>query len=149
MIVSFKINRAKVLLTAGLCVAAAAAFLYFRYETKSAETMAQAENARVIPMVTAELKAKGPDGKDVEVYRWSPDTIPVKKGEAVTLSIRGFNGDDHHFVIEGLGVKGQVKKGKETTVSFTAEKEGIYKIVCLNHSDASHEGPMVGYIVVN
>ncbi|WJH37078.1 hypothetical protein N6H14_16220 [Paenibacillus sp. CC-CFT747] len=79
MIVSFKINRAKVLLTAGLCVAAAAAFLYFRYETKSAETMAQAENARVIPMVTAELKAKGPDGKDVEVYRWSPDTIPVKK----------------------------------------------------------------------
>jgi heme/copper-type cytochrome/quinol oxidase subunit 2 len=59
------------------------------------------------------------------------------------------NGDSHPFIIEGLNVKGEVKKGKETVVSFTAQKEGIYRIICTTHSDIAHNGPMVGYIVVN
>lgn len=52
-------------------------------------------------------------------------------------------------MIEGLNVKGEVKKGEETVVSFRADEAGIYRIVCLTHPDIAHNGPMIGYLVVD
>ncbi|WP_420819427.1 cupredoxin domain-containing protein [Paenibacillus thalictri] len=104
---------------------------------------------RTIQLVTGEFKSTTADGKNIEAYRWDPGTIYVKKGEKINLSIYGVNGDSHPFVIEGLNVKGEVKKGKETIVSFKADKEGVYRIICLTHPDIAHNGPMVGYIVVD
>jgi Heme/copper-type cytochrome/quinol oxidases, subunit 2 len=108
-----------------------------------------AAEPRVIHMVTAEFKTTGKDGKTAEVYRFDPGTIVVKEGELVELRILGMNGDRHDFVIEGMGVRGEIVKGRETVVTFQAKKEGIYRIVCLNHHDAQNEGPMVGYLVVS
>ena len=107
------------------------------------------ENPRVIHMVAGEFSSTTKEGKKIEAYRWDPGTIVVKEGETVELRIRGINGDHHPFIIEGLDVKGEVHKGKETIVSFHATEEGIYRIICLTHPDAARNGPMIGYIVVD
>ncbi|WP_243735274.1 cupredoxin domain-containing protein [Paenibacillus turpanensis] len=107
------------------------------------------DNPRAIHLVTGEYKSTLPDGKEIESYRWDPGTIHVKEGETVKLHILGVNGEMHSFYIEGTTIKGEVKKGKETVVTFKGEKEGVYRIICVQHPDASHSGPMIGYIVVD
>ncbi|MNZ60912.1 hypothetical protein D3C78_789880 [compost metagenome] len=109
----------------------------------------QAAEPRIFQLVTGEYKTTTADGKVLEVYRWDPGTIYVNKGESVELHINGVNGNSHPFVIEGLGIRGEVTKGKTTIVRFTATKEGTYPIQCLTHTDMRHGGPMVGYIVVD
>jgi plastocyanin len=100
-------------------------------------------------LVTGEFKSTLKDGTEIEAYRWDPGLIVVEKGDTVKLKIRGVNGESHPFIIEGLNIQGEVKKGQETTVSFTAAKEGLYRIICLTHPDAALNGPMIGYIVVD
>jgi plastocyanin len=109
----------------------------------------QAEGLRIIHMVTGEFKTTLADGTSLESYRWDPGTIFVEKGERVNLVIYGVNGESHPFYIEGTSIKGEVKKGKETSVIFQAPKEGVYRLICLTHPDKNHDGPMIGYIVVD
>lgn len=115
---------------------------------RSREAGGQALEARVIQLVTGEYKTHTNDGKELEVYRWDPGTIIVNKGEPIELHINGVNGNSHPFVVEGLGIRDEVTKGKTTIVRFTAEKAGTYPILCLTHTEMNHGGPMVGYIVV-
>ncbi|QYR20565.1 cupredoxin domain-containing protein [Paenibacillus sp. sptzw28] len=110
--------------------------------------MAIPPQERVFHLVTGEFQSKTADGKEIEVYRWDPGTLIVNAGEQVELRITGINGASHPFVIEGLGVKGEVTKGKTTSVRFSAETKGTYPIVCLTHTTMDQGGPMVGYIVV-
>lgn len=105
-------------------------------------------NVKVIQLVTGEFSATADDGKKLEVYRWDPGTIIVQKNEPVELRISGINGQAHPFVIEGLGINGEVRKGKTTIVKFTPTKAGTYPIICQTHTDWQSGGPMVGYLVV-
>jgi heme/copper-type cytochrome/quinol oxidase subunit 2 len=116
---------------------------------KTSGSLTEAGQARTIHIVTGEFKTTGNDGKPIEAYRWDPGTIHVKQGELIKLSIFGVNGASHPFIIDGLNIKGEVKKGQETVVTFQAEKPGTYRIICLTHPDIAHNGPMVGYIVVD
>jgi heme/copper-type cytochrome/quinol oxidase subunit 2 len=118
-------------------------------KTETAASSSEQDQPRVIHMVIGEFSGTTNKGKEIEVYRWDPGTIAAKEGESIELRILGVNGDHHSFVIEGLDVKGEVHKGKETTVRFLAEKEGIYRMICINHSDYAHQGPMIGYLVVD
>ncbi|MNT97662.1 hypothetical protein D3C72_2400340 [compost metagenome] len=59
------------------------------------------------------------------------------------------NGESHPFLIEGLNISGEVKKGKETIVHFTANQAGTYRLICMTHTDMGHNGPMIGYIEVH
>lgn len=143
------LGRNKLLLAVGIFLLAAAYLLYVRQEQAASVTGTAAAGERTIHMVTGEFKSTLPDGKEIEAYRWDPGTIVVRKGEKVKLSITGVNGASHPFMIEGLGIKGEVKKGEETVVSFQADKPGVYRLICLTHPDFAHSGPMIGYIVVN
>lgn len=107
-----------------------------------------ASETRVLHMITGEFKTTLDNGKELETYLFHPGTVYAHDGEKVELRIKGVNGKQHDFVIEGLDIRGTIKKNEETVVNFQA-KEGIYRIVCLTHADAAHEGPMVGYIVVD
>lgn len=107
------------------------------------------EGERLIHLVTGEFKTTAEDGKTIEAYRWDPGTIFVEKDEKVKLVFTGVNGESHPFYIEGTPIKGEVRKGKETVVPFQAAKEGVYRIICLTHPDKEHNGPMIGYIVVD
>lgn len=127
-------------------VVLAGAYIGWR-QSRAASVPASAQ-PRVIHLVTGEFSATLDNGKKIEVYRWDPGTIFVRKGEQVELRISGINGQSHPFVIEGLGITGEVRKGKTAVVRFRAEKSGTYPIVCQTHTDAHSGGPMVGYIVV-
>lgn len=109
----------------------------------------QSEKIREIHMVTGEFKSTTDDGKEIEAYRWDPGTIFLKKGEKVHLKILGINGKEHPFIIEGTDIKGVVKKGEETEVPLQFDKKGTYRLICLLHPSAEHDGPMIAYIVVD
>jgi len=131
-----------------LAVVVGAVFLSW-YDSKQAATVSGTiSQPRIFKLVTGEYEDIGPDGKKIEAYRWDPGTIIVNKGEEVELQITGINGSTHPFVIEGLGIRGEVTKGKTTIVRFKADKTGTYPILCLTHTDMRHGGPMVGYIYV-
>lgn len=146
----FIINKKQVTLVVAAAIIVILGLFYLNSEPSEHIPAAAADltNERTIHMVTGEFKATTPEGETIEAYRWDPGTIPVQKGENVKLSIYGVNGESHPFIIEGLDIKGEVRKGEETIVSFKAEKEGIYRIICLTHPDIAHNGPMIGYIVV-
>lgn len=80
---------------------------------------------------------KKPDDKgrwEVSTYRWDPGTIVVNEGDRVTLEIVGINGNEHPFTIEGYWLTGVVRRGQITRLTFTADKVGIFKIICRTHS---------------
>ncbi|WP_308638484.1 cupredoxin domain-containing protein [Paenibacillus silvisoli] len=118
-----------------------------RWNQSRAASSVQQET-RVFQLVTGEFKTKTDDGKELEVYRWDPGTLVVNKGDRVELRISGVNGKSHPFVIQELGIKGEVNKGQTTVVHFTADQRGTYPILCLTHTSLANGGPMIGYIVV-
>jgi plastocyanin len=82
---------------------------------------------------------KKPDEKgrwEVSTYRWDPGTIVVNQGDRVTLEIVGINGDEHPFTIEGYWISEVVRRGQITRVTFTADKAGIFKVICRKHAPA-------------
>ena len=115
---------------------------------QSRAAMTAPSGMQVFQLVTGEFKTTTSDGKVLEVYRWDPATIVVHKGEAVELRIAGVNGGSHPFVIQELGIKGEVNKGQTTVVHFTADRRGTFAIECLTHTSLANGGPMVGYITV-
>ena len=80
------------------------------------------------------LKAPDDTGRwEVETYRWEPGAIVVNQGDVVTLEIIGINGAAHPARIEGYDVSFVVQRGHVTRVTFTADKAGIFKIICDTH----------------
>ncbi|WP_175991405.1 cupredoxin domain-containing protein [Bacillus sp. Marseille-Q1617] len=106
-------------------------------------------DVQTIELVTGEFTTQGTDGEEIESYRWDPGTIVVEKDKQVQFRIHGVNGQEHPFYIEGTNVKGTVKKGKETIVNVTFTKEGTYRLICKTHKTMEHNGPMIGYIIVD
>jgi plastocyanin len=98
-------------------------------------------------MVTEEFKGRY-QGKKLEAYRWDPGMIVVHQGDRVQLVIRGVSGKEHPFSIQGYNVRGNVRQGQITRVSFTANKPGTFQLICHTHPTAETNGPMIGYIVV-
>lgn len=68
-----------------------------------------------------------------ETYRFEPGMIVVNQGDTVELKIWGVNGASHTSVIEGYGTRFTARRGRLTTVTFTADKAGIFRIVCHDH----------------
>ncbi len=79
----------------------------------------------------------------VETYLWLPGEITVVEGDKVTLQVLGVNGSIHPSRIEGYDVTFEAKRGQVTTVTFTADKAGVFKIIC----DA-HQPTMTGTLIV-
>jgi Cupredoxin-like domain len=75
-----------------------------------------------------------PSGRwEVSAYQWSPATLVVKEGEAVTLEVVGINGDEHPATIQDHVESFTVKRGQITRVGFTAGKPGVYAVMCTKH----------------
>lgn len=84
------------------------------------------------------------DGKwETSTYRWEPGTIVVYQGDEVELLIWGVNGAEHPGRIEGYDKSFTVKRGQLATVSFTANKAGVFRILCDIHNPS-----MTGTLVV-
>jgi plastocyanin len=79
---------------------------------------------------------KEPDEKGdwvVETYVWNPRQVVVHEGDTVHLQIIGINGASHEASIEGYVESFTVERGKITTLNFTAERPGVFKILCTTH----------------
>ncbi|MCL6454912.1 MAG: hypothetical protein K6T78_14995 [Alicyclobacillus sp.] len=98
-------------------------------------------------ILTNELKAKQ-DGAEHEVYRFDPAVYVVNQGDDVTLQIRGFKGHDHPVLLEDYNLRTVVHRNQVTTLHFQASLPGFHRLVCTEHLDAQHEGPMEAYLVV-
>src|SRR5690606_31558464 len=104
------VRKSKLLWTVAtvFLVAAAGAYVGWRLSDGSAKP-ASAGAPRVIHLVTGEFVATLDNGKKIEVYRWDPGTVIVPRGEPVELRITGVSGGSHPFIIEGLGITGEVR----------------------------------------
>jgi plastocyanin len=69
----------------------------------------------------------------VSTYRWEPTQIVVNRGDEVTLQIFGVNGLEHPAFIDGYRIVFKVRRGQLTTVTFTADKAGVFPIRCSTH----------------
>lgn len=132
-----------------LAIASASIWLFVNDDSVAVSNQGLNEVVREIHMVTGEFKAKLPNGKEIESYRWDPGTIFVHQGEKVNLVISGINGAEHPFSIEGTDIKGIVKKGEDTVVPLFFKKEGVYRLICHTHEGREQNGPMIAYIVVD
>ncbi len=91
-----------------------------------------------------ELKPPNAEGRwEVSTYRWDPSQIIVNQGDEVTLEILGVNGAEHPTVIDGYDISFTVKRGQLTTVTFTADKAGVFQFRC-----GIHQPSMVGELIV-
>ncbi len=79
----------------------------------------------------------------MSTYRWDPNQIIVNQGDEVTLEILGVNGKEHPSVIEGYDISFTVKRGELTSVTFTADKAGVFALRC-----GIHQPSMVGELIV-
>lgn len=69
----------------------------------------------------------------VEVYVWKDSQIVVNQGDTVNLEIVGVNGERHPSFIEEYVDEFVVERGKLTSLSFVADKPGVFKIICTVH----------------
>ena len=79
--------------------------------------------------------------QDVKI--WEPTSLVANKGDKVTLRLINKHADEHGYEIAAFGVKEVVPGEKTATVSFTADKAGIFPIKC--HLHPAH---VVGQLLV-
>ena len=73
---------------------------------------------------------------------WLPGTITVKRGTKVTIKlINNAPSGQHGFSIPAYNVAEIVDKGETKTVEFTADKAGVFPIICQLHP--AHVGGQV------
>jgi cytochrome c oxidase subunit 2 len=91
-----------------------------------------------------ESKAK-PTAQKIEVvarqFSFSPSEITIKKGEPVTIAMTSTD-VTHGLVISELGVKTDIKKGKEEDVNVTAQTVGTFQGRCAHFCGKGH-GSMI------
>lgn len=91
-------------------------------------------------------KLKEPDDSGdwrVSAYVFDPRQIIVDEGDEVTLEFVGINGALHPITISGYDKMFELKRGQVTQISFTADKPGVFSIVC-----ATHHPSMVAELIV-
>ncbi len=67
---------------------------------------------------------------------WLPGTLVVKKGTKVTVNLVNKVASDpnqHGFKIPDYNVEAIVNRGEPKTVEFTADRVGIFPIICQLH----------------
>ncbi len=80
---------------------------------------------------------------EVSAYVWQPSQIFVNEGDEVTLEFVGINGAAHPTTIAAFGQTFTVKRGQAHRVTFSADKIGIFGIIC-----GTHKPSMSGELIV-
>lgn len=80
---------------------------------------------------------------EVSIYVFDPRQILVTEGDEVTLEFVGINGASHPTTIKGYDKSFELKRGEVTKITLTADKVGVFPIVC-----ATHHPTMVAELIV-
>ena len=79
-------------------------------------------------------------------WKFSPNTIKLKKGENVSLHLMGIQGN-HGVSIPGLGVNQKMGQGDSSLVKIPTDKTGTYPFHC-NVSCGPGHAYMEGTIII-
>lgn len=82
--------------------------------------------------------------------RFAPDTIEVTEGDEVVwhlTNIESAKDATHGFVLGGQDVSLSLEPGETETITFTADKSGVYPFYCTEFCSALHL-EMAGYFLV-
>ena len=83
-------------------------------------------------------------------FVFEPDTINVKLGDTVVLNVFGEDdgsGIGHGIGIPAFGVNKPFREGETVTVTFVADKKGVFPFFCSVYCGEGH-GDMKGKIIV-
>lgn len=144
----FVLRRSSLILIGALAVVAIIGMFYVQSLFANTTAMATSQTAEY-HIAIVEFEAKTADGREYDVYRFDPGTIYVQHGQQVTLTFHGVHGSHHPIEIEGYNIRNAVAKGESTSISFTADQKGTFRIICSTHSGHDSSVPMIGYLVVN
>ena len=95
-------------------------------------------------------------GKRVEVWMlavrsyFAPDVIRVNKGDEVVVHVTNIEqtrDELHGFAINNYDINLVIDPGETKTVTFTADKSGVFAFYCTNFCSALHQ-EMQGYFLV-
>lgn len=109
-----------------------------------------AEDKPIIGMAVtpATTSAKSADAKEIIVagtnYKFSPNTVTVKKGVKTRILFKN-TGGMHDFRVDELNIATRIiQGGEEDFVEFTAEKTGQYEFYCSvgNHRQMGMKGTL-------
>jgi nitrous-oxide reductase len=115
------------------------------YWPKNPEAIWTAEEARVER-----------SGRNVEVWMlavrsfFAPDVIRVREGDTVTIHVTNIEqtrDELHGFAIDNYDINLVIDPGETKSVTFKADKSGVYAFYCTNFCSALHQ-EMQGYFLV-
>ena len=95
---------------------------------------------------TATLAAGKPLDMTLGTMDFSPNTLTVAKGTAVTINIKNSSALGHNFSLDAFHVSQNIDAGGSATVTFTPDQAGTYYFYCNvpGHAQAG----MVGKLTV-
>ena len=79
-------------------------------------------------------------------YEFTPNSIHVKKGEHVKLLITAVD-HDHGFKLPAFDIQQDLKEGETTTIEFTADKAGTFRLACSHVCGFGHRGMKAQLVV--
>ncbi|KXK35543.1 MULTISPECIES: nitrosocyanin [Nitrosomonas] len=87
-----------------------------------------------------ELNVEGVTVKNIRAFNVlnEPETLVVKKGDAVKIVVENKSPISEGFSIDAFGVQEVIKAGETKTISFTADKAGAFTIWCQLHPKNIH-----------
>jgi cytochrome c oxidase subunit II len=68
---------------------------------------------------------------------YEPDTIRVKKGDTVKISLKSAD-VTHGFALDEFGIANEIPPGPPTIVKFTADKTGTFEFHCVVRCGKDH-----------
>lgn len=107
---------------------------------------AQAKDAKFTVVINAydttipELKVEGVTVTNIRAFNVlnEPETLVVKKGDSVKITINNKSPISEGFSIDEYGIKEVIKAGESKTVTFKADKVGAFTIWCQLHPKNIH-----------
>ena len=76
-------------------------------------------------------------------YNFEPNEFTFQRGETVELRVTGET-EFHTFTVDDLGIDISLDAGATETLTFTFDKPGTFKLICIPHESLG----MVGTITV-
>ena len=87
-----------------------------------------------------ELNVEGVTVKNIRAFNVlnEPETLTVKKGTSVKITIENKSPISEGFSIDDYGIKEVLKAGETKTITFVANKAGAFTIWCQLHPKNIH-----------
>jgi cytochrome c oxidase subunit 2 len=103
-------------------------------ENSSASAKADTSDARIIDMTVTD-------------WSFAPNAITVKKGQKVTIRLKGIEGE-HSFAIPELNINVAIEEGQTKDIVIPTDNTGTFTFRCMIPCGPGHKD-MTGQLIIN